>query len=96
MKGKEVRTLLIAGQFILCSILILLVGFFGWEFILHYNLKYNEMRRYFDEEQSVVYHEQAILPYGFLFVVSSALLMSMSWWTFKTLRGKSTEHKVGK
>lgn len=47
---------------------LLLTVFFGWEFFFIYNPTYNELGRYFDEENVVVYHEQAIPFYGLLFV----------------------------
>ena len=92
--NKLARYLLIGAQWILCSLLILLVCFFGWQFIFHYNLEYNDMGRYFDEEASVVYHEQAIFPYGFLFFISSVVLILMSRWALKTKRRKGAKHKI--
>jgi hypothetical protein len=80
---------MIVGQFILCSALIFLVVFFGVEFFVRYNLDYNEAGRYFDEESVVVYDEQGLPIYGFLFAFFLFALVLMVRWIIKTHFKKS-------
>ena len=68
-RNTQTKSLLFWTQLLICLSLALSVTFLGWQFLFRYNLEYNEMGRYFDEEESVVYHEQAILSYGFLFFI---------------------------
>jgi len=59
---------------------------------MRYGLMYNEMGRYFDEENVVVYHEQAVPFYGLFFAICLITLTLMCRWTFKTVRGQNNNN----
>jgi hypothetical protein len=44
------------------------------------------MGRYFDEENTVVYHEQAVPYYGLFFAICLLALTMICRWTLKTVR----------
>jgi hypothetical protein len=73
-------------QLFVCFLIVLLTVFFGWEFFFRYTLQYGETGRYFDEENGVVHHEQAVSIYGLLFVSCLLTLAMMCRWILKTLR----------
>jgi flagellar biogenesis protein FliO len=62
--------------------------FFTSDFVFRYQLEYNEMGRHFDEEDAVVYHEQAVLFYGFFSLISFIALILIGRWTIKTIGTK--------
>jgi hypothetical protein len=82
------KSVIVSAQFTLCFLLVLLTAFSGWEFFFRYRLAYNEMGRYFDEEEVVVYHEQAIPFYGLFFVLCLLTLTMACRWTLKTVQGQ--------
>jgi len=55
-------------QIIICLILFFLTAFSGFEFFFRLGLPYNEMGRYFDEDNSVVFEDDAIPVFGGLFL----------------------------
>lgn len=65
--------------------ILLLTVLFAWELFVRYNLTYNEMGRYFDDEDVVVYHEQAIPFYGLFFATSVVGLIVMCRCTLRTI-----------
>jgi ABC-type antimicrobial peptide transport system permease subunit len=84
------RSVIIPAQFCLCLITLLLAVVFGREFFLRYSLVYNEMGRYLDEENVVVYHEQALPFYGLSFVICLIALIILYRWTLKTVSKKES------
>lgn len=82
------RSVIITAQFFLCLITLLLTAVFGTEFFRRSSKGSNEMGRYFDEENVVVYHEQAIPFYGLSFVICLIALIILSRWTLKTVTKK--------
>lgn len=55
-------------------------------YVRNYNLEYDEMGRYFDEENSVVFHDQDLIGLGLFTVIFLVLLMMLGWWTWRTLK----------
>jgi hypothetical protein len=86
------KSIIVSGQFFLCLLMVLLTAFFGWEFCFRYGLVYNEMGRYFDEENVVVYDEQAMPVYGMIFVFCLLTLIMMCGCTLKTVRGQKNNN----
>lgn len=79
-------SVIILTQFFLGSIALLFAVFFGREFFFRYALVYNEMGRYFDEENIVVYHDQEIPFYGVSFVICLIAFMVVCRWALKTVK----------
>ncbi len=73
-------------QLLLLIPVAFLFTFFCMDFIKRYNLTYNEMGRYFDEEYVIVYHEQAVLIYGIITAILLAFVVWLGKWTLSTLR----------
>lgn len=62
---------------IICSVtLISIAAFLVTELWVRSNLQYNETGRYFDEEHSVVYQEQA-LPFYLIFLLIVVMLLGI-------------------
>lgn len=80
------RMLLRVTQFSLLVILLLLFTFNGLSFLKAYHIFYNEGGRYFDEESSLVYHEQSVLGYGFSTFILFLLLIWVGKWILNTKR----------
>jgi len=55
-------------QIVLCLTLLFLTAVSGVEFFFRLRLPYNEMGRYFDEDNSVVFKDEAIPVFGGLFL----------------------------
>jgi len=55
-------------QIFLCLTLLFLTAVSGFEFFFRLGLPYNEMGRYFEEDNSVVFHNDAIPFFGGLFL----------------------------
>ena len=80
------RGILLTIQLVILVLLMFLMVFFSWEFFTRYNLPYNEMGRYFDEENSVVIHEQTLPFFGFLALLFLVLSVVSAFWIFKTIK----------
>ncbi len=80
------RILLRSTQFLLLVILLLLFIFNGYFFLKTYHLPYNDQGRYFDEESSLVYHEQSVPIYGFSALILLLLLIWVSKWMLNTMK----------
>ncbi len=65
----------ITWQVFLCLTLLLLTATSGFEFFFRLRLPYNETGRYFDENNSVVFHDDAIPVFGGLFSFSLIALI---------------------
>lgn len=80
------RILLRVTQLLLLVILLILFAFFGLGFLNTYHLPYNEEGRYFDESNSLVYHEQSVLVYGFLSFLLLLLVIGTVKWMLSTMK----------
>lgn len=78
MHSKHVSLILT----ILFTVLTLLLS---WTFFNRMRLNYNSDGNYFDENSGVVYHEQALIVYGILALVS-LLLTVLTFWKLKKLK----------
>jgi hypothetical protein len=65
---------------------VLLAGALLSQFLYRWLLPYNELGRYFDAENAVVYDEGAVVLYGSLFLLSLALALAVVWATVKAWR----------
>lgn len=86
MQTKRVRIIKLSFQIILFVILLLFTALFVAEFSTRYSLNYNEMGRYFDATESIVYHEQSIPFYGFGSLVLFLALIFHVRWIVRTVR----------
>lgn len=80
------RMLVRVSQFLLLAILLLLFIFNGYFFLKTYHLPYNDQGRYFDEESSLVYHEQSVPIYGFSTFILLLLLIWVTKWMLNTMK----------
>jgi hypothetical protein len=51
----------------LFALLLMGTSVFGWIFFYRLSLPYNSEGRYFDEEKSLVYHQQVVWVYAIIF-----------------------------
>lgn len=80
------RLLLRGTQLLLLVILLILFAFIGLGFLNSYLLPYNEEGRYFDEANSLVYHKQSVLGYGFSAFILLLLFIWVGKWILNTKR----------
>lgn len=85
---KIKRSVLLTVQTLLLVPLAILFILFAWTAWRRYDLPYNEMGRYFDEEQVVVYEEQALEIYILISIVLFAAVALIVRLIFKTIRIK--------
>ena len=57
--------------------------------IIRLNLPYNDQGRYFDEERSIVYHEQSIFSFGFFTIVLLLLTLLIGILILRSLKVKA-------
>ena len=58
---------------------VLLAGMLLSQFLYRWSLPYNDLGRYFDAENAVVYDDSALLLYGSLSLISAALAIAVVW-----------------
>jgi hypothetical protein len=88
---KVKRSVLLMVQTLLLVPLVILFLIFAWTAWRRYNLPYNEMGRYFDEGQVVVYEEQALEVYVLISIVLFAAVALIVRLMLKTIRLKSSK-----
>jgi cbb3-type cytochrome oxidase subunit 3 len=59
---------------------------FGILFLKRRGLAYNSEGRFYDEAQSVVYHEQSVIPILLIALLLFGLFMATLAWIFKTVK----------
>jgi hypothetical protein len=75
------------GLYLLASAAsVLLAGLFLSDFLYRQSLPYNELGRYFDVEQAVVYKDSGVLFYGALSLLSTGLAIAIVWGTIRAWR----------
>jgi hypothetical protein len=75
------------GLYLLASVTsVLLAGLLLTQFLYRWSLPYNDLGRYFDVENGVVYDDSALLLYGSLSLISAALAMAVVWGTIRAWR----------
>ena len=72
--------------------LVILFLIFAWMAWRRYNLPYNEMGRYFDEGQAVVYEVQALEVYVLISIVLFVAVALIVRLMFKTMKLKPAKH----
>jgi hypothetical protein len=76
----------------LLAILLFVTTFFIVTYFKVHDLPYNEMGRYFDENEVVVYDEQAVGVYGFISVVFSIGTLIMMKIVVTRFKSRRIEH----
>jgi hypothetical protein len=79
------------AQLLLLIPLVILFIIFSWTAWRRYNLPYNEMGRYFDGGQVVVYEEQALEVYVLISIALFAAVAVIASLMLKTIRLKSSK-----
>ena len=82
------RSVLLTVQLVVFVPLFAAFIFCAWTAWSRYNLPYNEMGRYFNDEQVVVYQEQTLEVYTFISVILFLALAFLAGLIVKTIRFK--------
>jgi hypothetical protein len=82
------RSVLLTVQLVVFVPLFAAFVFCAWTAWSRYNLQYNEMERYFNDEQVAVYQEQALEIYMFISVILFLAVAFLAGLIIKTIRFK--------
>jgi hypothetical protein len=82
------RSVLLTVQLVLFVPLFAAFVFCAWTAWSRYNLAYNEMGKYFSDEQVVVYQEQAMEVYMFISVILFLAVAFLAGLIVKTIKFK--------
>ena len=86
VKRQLINKIFIVALIVIAVISILITAACTLMFAEHYNLPFNELGRFFDEDNNVVYLEQSIEVYGILSVFFSIWTIALLVLIFKAYK----------